>query len=389
MNEAKYSRRWKTWLSILAIAIVGVAVASYFYLQRQPVSLNRPQEPKGPFPYKIEDVSFSNVNANVTLSGTLTIPAAVNRKHPVVILISGSGPQNRDGEWIGHKPFLVIADHLTRQGIAVLRYDDRGFGKSSGDFQKSTSMDFSTDVESAVQFLKTREDIDIEKIGLIGHSDGAMIAPMVAARSSDVSFIVLLGAPGILGSELMIKRQELLERQEGKSETEIERSKKFIETIIGITVNSKTEKDLGVALTEFANENKDQIPADQIPPAMTKEQFISRQVAMLSSPWFKYFYTYDPRPILEKVKCPLLALTGNKDVQAPSVYNLPAIKDALISGGNDDVTVKELQTLNHMFQECSTGRLDEYAKIDQTFSPIALNEISDWVLQKVSEVSRD
>ncbi|MBT1688517.1 alpha/beta hydrolase [Dawidia soli] len=375
----------KTWLSILAVALVTIAVSSYFLLQRQAISPNRPQEPKGPFPYKIEDVSFRNSTANITLSGTLTVPSSVNRKKPAVILISGSGPQNRDGEWFGHKPFLVIADHLTRQGIAVLRFDDRGFGKSTGDFHLGTSLDFSTDVESAVQFLKARQELDSCKIGLIGHSDGAMVASMVAARSSDVSFMVMLAGPGISGSELMVKRQVAWERMAGKSESEIQRSKEYIETLISIIVTAENENDLHSRLTKFGNENKEQIPADQIPPNMTKDEFISRQVAMLTSPWFKYFFTYDPRPTLEKVKCPVLVLNGDKDVQAIAADNLPAIKSALITGGNEDFSIKELQGLNHMFQECTTGMIVEYPKIEQTFSPLALNEISHWIIQKVND----
>jgi pimeloyl-ACP methyl ester carboxylesterase len=371
----------KAFLTIGVLALVFLAIAIYLYLQKHAPS-TRAQEPKGPFPYSSEEVTFTNASANITLSGTLTTPSNHNGKLPAVILISGSGPQNRDGEWIGHKPFLVIADYLTRLGVAVLRYDDRGFGKSTGNYHAGTSFDFSTDVESAVQFLKTRKEIDLDKIGLIGHSDGAMIAPMVAARSNDVSFIVMLAGPGILGSELMVTRQELMERKKGKSESEIQESKEYIETLVRIIVSSENEEDLSSALKKFANETKDQTPDDQVPPGMTKDEFLSGQVAMLTSPWYKYVFTYNPRPIMEKVKCSVLALNGDKDVQVPSAVNLQAIKSALISGGNNDVTVKELKGLNHMFQECHTGMIDEYAKIDQTFSPIALHEISQFVLQK-------
>src|SRR5687768_3116445 len=203
----------KAFLAIAALALVVVAFAIYLYIQKHTPSTTRAQEPKGPFPYSSEEVTFTNASANITLSGTLTIPSSHDKKLPALILISGSGPQNRDGEWLGHKPFLVISDYLTTLGVAVLRYDDRGYGKSTGNFHAGTSFDFSTDVESAVQFLKTRKEIDLDKIGLIGHSDGAMIAPMVAARSNDVSFIVMLAGPGKLGSELMVKRQVLMERK--------------------------------------------------------------------------------------------------------------------------------------------------------------------------------
>ncbi|MBT1710046.1 alpha/beta fold hydrolase [Fulvivirgaceae bacterium PWU5] len=372
----------KTLLATAALTLLVIAFAIYLYVQKDKPLTNREQEPKGPFPYEMEDITFTNANANVTLSGTLTLPSNRNEKYPAVILISGYGPQNRDAEWNGHKPFLIIADCLTRQGFAVLRYDDRGFGKSTGNYHAGTSLDFSTDVESAVHFLKTRKEIDSTRIGLIGHSDGAMIAPMVAARSNDVSFIIMLAGPGKLGGDIMVERQVLLERRMGKSEQEIQRSKEYIEQLISIIVSSENEKDLKSALDKFANETKDQIPDDQIPPGMTKEEFISRQVTMLTSPFFKYFFTYDPQDDLRNVKCPVLALGGEKDVQVPSTDNLQAIKNALVAGGNSDVTVKELKRLNHMFQECSTGMINEYGKIEQTFSPIALAEISQFVLQK-------
>ncbi len=382
MKSASPGASKKTFLLLAAIVLLVVAVAGYFYFQNSQRP-NRPQEPTGPFPYLAEEISFNNATAHITLSGTLTIPANANQKYPAVILISGYGPQNRDSEWIGHKPFLILADHLTRLGIAVLRYDDRGFEKSTGNYQSGTSLDFATDVESAVQFLKSRKEIDAKNIGLIGHSDGAMIAPMVATRSTDICFIVMLAGPGIPGGELLAKRQELLERKLGKPESEIQKSKKYLETLTGIIVNTEDEKSLSIALQKFAMETKDQIPADQLPAGMTKDEFISRQITMLTSPWFKYFLTYDPKATLEKVKCPVLALTGDKDVQAPSVENLQAIESALRSGGNTDVSIKELKGLNHMFQECHTGMIDEYVKIEQTFSPMALDEISQWVIQHV------
>ena len=391
VDKARNVSKRQSTKALLAIGVIAITIAltGYVYLQNQTHPPNRPQEPEGPFPYIVEEVSFKNEEAQTTLSGTLTLPFDANGKYPAVVLISGSGPQNRDGEWMGHKPFLIIADYLTRKGIAVLRYDDRGFGKSTGDFHSGTSLDFSTDVESAVEFLKTRDEIDTEKIGLIGHSDGAMIAPMVAVRSADISFIVMLAGPGILGSELMVRRQEFMERRAGKTEPEIQQSKKYIEEVIKIVINSTDENSLRVALETFAHKTIDQIPEDQIPPGMSKEEFISRQVAQLTSPWFKFFFKYDPQEHLRKVKCPVLALTGDKDVQAPAADNLEAIKSGLQSGGNSHVTIKELKGINHMMQECTTGMMDEYARIDQTLSPRVLDEISRFVLaQSIATASQ-
>lgn len=362
------------------ILLLLVSIVSAIMFLKEP-QLRRPQEPSKPYPYYSEDVTFHNSNTDVTLAGTLTLPSR-DGTHPAVILISGSGPQNRDYEFAGHKPFLVLADYLTRNGFAVLRYDDRGFGKSTGDFTVGTSLDFSYDVESAVEYLKTRKEIQKNNIGLIGHSDGAMIAPMVAARSSDISFIVLLAGPGIPCATLLLDRQELIEKKLGRSEPEIRKSRAHAEQIIQIVVNSNDSQTAKAALTKFSKDNYNDIPDYAIPPGMSKDEFIRRQIEMFSTPWFKYLLTYDPAPVLQKVKCPVLALNGDQDVQVPSKQNLEGIKAALTIGGNGNATIREIAGLNHAFQECTTGMPDEYGRIDQTFAPIALTQIQNWVAQQ-------
>jgi uncharacterized protein len=337
-----------------------------------------------PYDYYSEEVTFKNDQADVTLSATLTLPAKEG-KYPAVILISGSGPQNRNSEFAGHRPFLVLADYLTKQGIAVLRYDDRGFGQSTGNFETGTSLDFSYDVESAVHYLKSRREIQNTNIGLIGHSDGAMIAPMVAARSGDVNFIVLLAGPGVPGGKLLLDRQQLLEKKMGLSETEIKKSRNHSEQMIEIVVSSTNTDTIKAQLIEFSKNNYDEIPAYAVPPGMTKDEFISKHIEMLSGPWFRYFLAYDPAATLQKVTCPVLALNGDKDVQVPARANLEGIKQALITGGNKNITIEMIPGLNHAFQECVTGMPDEYAQIDQTFAPVALAMISDWILQQTKE----
>lgn len=344
-------------------------------------SKKRTQEPTEPYPYYSEDVTFNNEQANITLSGTLTLPSKEGN-YPAVILITGSGPQNRDEEGLGHKPFLVISDYLTKKGIAVLRYDDRGFGQSTGDFKSGTSFDFATDVESAVTYLKSRREINQNKIGLIGHSDGGMIAPIVAARSHDVAFIVLLAGPGIQGGKLLMMRQELLAKAMGMSDVEINESKISNEKTFEIVSRSKDSKTIKADLIKYSKENPPNIPSRLLPPGMTKEEFVAAQIDEITSPWFIYFLNYDPATTLEKVTCPVLALNGEKDVQVPSQENLTAISNALKKGGNKNITIKELPNLNHFFQECKTCSLSEYATIDQTFSPIALTEISNWILKQ-------
>jgi pimeloyl-ACP methyl ester carboxylesterase len=322
-------------------------------------------------------VKFENTIQDLTLAGTLTLPSGADR-HPAVILISGSGPQNRDEEILGHKPFLVLADHLTRNGIAVLRYDDRGTGASTGDFQKATTADFSTDAESALHYLKTRKDIDTTQIGLIGHSEGGMVAPMLAARSADVAFMVLLGSPAVRNlQELLLKQDELIARSFGISEKEIEQMKEVNRTAYLLVA---TDSDsLKQKLTVLAKNNALKIPAQLIPKGMSKEQFISTQVDGLSSSWARYMMRYDPSEALSKVHCPVLALNGEKDLQVTPKDNLAAIQSILTKSGNTRVVTKELKNLNHLFQECETGSPKEYAEIDQTFSPTALSEISNWL----------
>lgn len=343
--------------------------------------VRRPQEPTKPYPYYSEDITFQNTEANILLSGTLTLPKK-DGIFPVVILITGSGPQNRDEEILGHKPFLVISDHLTKNGIGVLRYDDRGVGQSEGDFGTATSADFATDVESAIAYLKTRREIDKKKIGLVGHSEGGLIAPLVASRSKEVGFIVLLAGPGIRGDKLLLLQQELIARANGISETDIRRSIDNNSRLFEMLVESDDNQKLKTDLTNSINEMLKNDAITAIPNGMTQEELVSQQVNQLSSPWMQYFMKYDPATTLEKVRCPVLAVNGAKDLQVPSKENLTAIKDALARGGNKNVTIKEFPGLNHLFQESKTGSPNEYAEIEQTFSPMALGEITKWIKQQ-------
>lgn len=343
-----------------------------------PEEPKRPQEPSKPYPYYSEEVTFPNTKANISLAGTLTLPEKKGN-FPVVILITGSGPQNRDEEILGHKPFLIISDHLTKNGIGVLRYDDRGVEQSTGDFSTATSADFATDVESAIDYLKTRKEIDKSKIGLVGHSEGGLIAPIVASESKDVSFIVLLAGTGIRGDKLLLLQQELISRAGGVSETEIEKSMeanaRLFEMVAKSADVSKLKEDLANEMNEiFKNDT-----TAEIPNGMTQDEFISMQVEQITSPWMRYFMKFDPASALEKVKCPVLAVNGEKDLQVPSKENLTAIKNALKKGGNNKVTTIEFPGLNHLFQECETGSPAEYSTIEQTFSPKALEAITSWI----------
>lgn len=350
-------------------------------LSRKPIekqTVKRPQEPVQPYPYYSEEVSFQNSAANISLAGTLTLPAKEGN-YPAVILISGSGPQNRNEELLGHKPFLIIADYLTRNGIAVLRYDDRGTAKSTGDFKTATSADFATDVKAAVAYLKTRKEINAKKIGLVGHSEGGLIAPMVAADSKEVAFIVLLAGPGMQGAPLLLLQEELIARASGASENDIKKSAKTSKKIFDLAITSSNTEQLKTTITSIINETIKNDTSVHLPEGVKQEEFVAKQVDQLTNPWMLYFLKYDPAPALQKVKCAVLAINGEKDLQVPAKENLSAIKNALEKGGNKKTTIKELPGLNHLLQECKTGSPEEYAAIEQTCSPAALDEIGKWI----------
>jgi len=342
----------------------------------EPRSLIRPQEPQPPFPYRSEDVTFDNKAAGVTLAGTLTMPEN-GENFTAVILITGSGPQDRNEEIFGHKPFLVIADYLTRHGIAVLRYDDRGVAQSTGDFSAATTADFATDVESAIAYLKTRREINPRKIGLMGHSEGGIIAPMVAARSEDVAFIVMLAGTGLRGDALLLMQAELIYRASGVPESQIadilKINSKIFEKIINATGYVPRQE-----MIDFLNGIKDVI-VEVVPDGMTVDDYILLAASQISSPWMQYFIRYDPAPALERVRCPVFALNGSNDLQVPANENLSAISAALKRGGNQNVTIKEYPGLNHLFQECATGLPGNYGLIEQTFSPEVLRDLAEWI----------
>jgi len=345
-------------------------------------TMNRPQEPKGPFPYKEESVEVVNKIDEIKLAGTLSLPKT-EKKHPVVILISGSGPQDRNEELLGHKPFLVLSDHLVRKGIGVLRMDDRGVGASGGDFSMATTEDFSRDVAAAVDYLKTRSDIDQKKIGLIGHSEGGMIAPMVASSSYDVSYIVLLAGPGTPIMDLMLSQSELISMADGKTKEDID----FNTNILTQSYQSIKKIDdvdlLKGELRAIYRTAMDKAPQEKLAALGDLNVFIENEVDQLTTPWFRYFIRFNPENYLKKVSCPVLAINGEKDLQVPVKENLAGIKNALEAAGNKNFVTKELPGLNHLFQPSKTGSPSEYAEIEETFSPIALNEISRWIQQQV------
>ncbi|MFZ2497586.1 alpha/beta hydrolase family protein [Methanosarcina sp.] len=340
--------------------------------------LRREQDPVKPYPYAEEEVVFENKEAGIKLAGTLTLPESEGL-FPAVLLISGSGPQNRDEEIMGHRPFLVLSDYLTRQGIAVLRFDDRSVGGSTGNFSKATTEDFAGDVLSGIEYLKSRKDIDSSKIGLIGHSEGGLIAPLVAVESNDVAFIVLLAAPGVTGEEIILSQGELIARAEGVDNETIARNKAFTKEMFSVVKEEQNDTIARKKLKKLLKSETENKSEEEKQHSNFSEANLEPQIQGLLSPWMRFFLTYDPIPTLMKVKCPVLAINGEKDLQVPPEENLLAIENALKAGSNENYTVKELPGLNHLFQTTQTGSPTEYSKIEETISPDALELIGNWI----------
>jgi fermentation-respiration switch protein FrsA (DUF1100 family) len=333
----------------------------------------RPQTPVKPYPYHEEDVTYENKIQNVTLAATLTIPPGKGL-FPAVVLITGSGPQDRDETLLGHKPFLILSDYLTRHGIAVLRADDRGTGKSTGVFAKATTADFATDTEAGIAYLKTRAEVDPHKIGLIGHSEGGVIAPMIAARNPDVNFIVMMAGTGVPGDQVLVAQGEAIAVASGASPQDAAKDAAKKKEMLALIEAEKipTEKD-DAALEKALREKM----AGEVPEAQ-----IGLAIKQFTTPWFRYFLTYDPATTLRKVTCPVLAINGEKDKQVLPQQNLPVIRKALEEAGNKHFEVDELPGLNHLFQTAKTGSPTEYAQIEETMSPVALEKIAAWITKQ-------
>ena len=344
---------------------------------RKAFTLNRPQEPKPPFPYIMEDVTFTNEKAGINLAGTLTIPQGEG-PFPAVILMTGSGSQNRNEELLGHKPFWVIADYLSRNGIAVLRYDDRGVGQSQGTPVNATSADFAGDAEAAFLYLRTRNIIDPESIGLAGHSEGGFIAPMVSSAKPDIAFIISLAGTGVPGEQILHRQIMDISLLSGTDEAEVKKSistnKKLFNVLKKETDNKKAEAKIAeVYKKTLAKEKKS---PEEIDKALKQ---LNASLNPVAYDWLRYFIITDPAGYWKKVKCPVLALNGEKDLQVAADVNLPAIEKALKSGGNMNVKTMKLPELNHLFQHCKTGLPGEYGEIEETFAPEVLKIMADWI----------
>lgn len=337
------------------------------------LAVRRPQTPIKPYPYREEEVSLRIENAQIVLAGALTLPRGPG-PFPAAVLIAGSGPLDRDEFDADHRPFLVLADHLTRKGIAVLRYDKRGTGKSGGTFSEATTQDFAADAAVAVKWLAARPEIDPKRIGLIGHSEGGLIAPLVASRDASISWLVLLGPPATTGETTMLTQAESVARAAGMNEPQIAKSLGLDRASYGLVRETKDRAELEAKLRELVQSSE----LGATLPAGALDQ----QIHYLSSPWFRYFLDYDPLPAARQVKCPALLLGGEKDLLVPPEKNLLVLKKEMEEAGNKNVEALRLPGLNHGFQHSSSGLPTESRAIEETFAPVALNEISSWILRQ-------
>ena len=336
--------------------------------------LNRPQTPTPPFDYTTEDFTIKNEVEGNVLAGTLVIPKNYKKTSPVVVMITGSGAQNRDEQLFGHKPFLVIADDLAKKGIASFRMDDRGVGGSEKGKDGATSADFATDISSAVDDLAAH---GFKTIGLLGHSEGGMIAPMVANMNKKVKYMVLLAAPGIPISDLMVIQNDNMGRLAGLPDDVLKKNKKINEEIYAYVKNYKgqhLDQDIrGYMEKELKSSDGMKMTDDEI------QKLIQDEVKVLTNPWYVYFLKFNPEEYLSKVKIPVLALNGSLDMQVSARENLEGIRKSLAKAGDRYFEVVEMPGLNHLFQTAKTGSPSEYGQIEQTIAPEVLKKISEWI----------
>jgi uncharacterized protein len=350
------------------------------------VVLLRPQTPKPPFPYNSEDLEYDNPVSGIHYSGTLTYPKS-GGPFAAAILITGSGQQDRDETLFGHKPFAVIADYLTRRGYAVLRVDDRQMGKSTGDVERATSKDFANDVEASMHELQSRKEIDQKKIGLIGHSEGGLIASIVGSENATVDFIIMLAGPGLKGSKLLVLQSEAIARSTNPVENSVEANKNLIKFLIDAILYSRDSSEQSAEawkgyLSWKKTTDPDIVAAMGLNEASARIQ-IRAQLDRMNTPWFVYFLQADPAVFICRLHCKVLALDGSKDIQVLPDQNLTAIETALKKSASKNYSTEKLPGLNHLFQHCKTCTVEEYGQLEETFAPEALQKIGDWLDKNV------
>ncbi len=339
-------------------------------------SPNRPQTPQPPYPYNEEEVTVLRKKAGVTLTGTLTIPKGEG-PFPAVVLVSGSGQQNRDEELLGHKPFLVLADFLTRNGIAVLRYDDRGVGGSKGEVQNATTLDFADDAEAMFEWLRKHKCIDSRHVGILGHSEGGLIAPIVASRNKKVAFVVGYGTPGSTGADIILQQMEKIMLLNGTQKKLVEKKMEAVRLFFEMREKVVPEQyqDTLIALFDRVSSGLSKEERKQAELRKSDAMAFAQQIQI---PWMKTFLSLDNRDYLGKMHCRMLALNGEKDCQV-----LPVNIEFVAAAAKGYVDVCIMQDLNHLMQHCETGAPGEYMFIEETLAPEVMECTVNWIKKVV------
>lgn len=349
------------------------------------VPIKRPQTPKPPFAYESDSLEYDNTDKTVHLGATLTKPFATqatkNKKYPIVILITGSGQQDRDETIFYHRPFAVLADYLTKKGIAVLRVDDRGIGKSKGELMKATSASFADDLLTSIAFLKTRNDIDTTKIGLIGHSEGGLISYLTYNQWPHIKYIISLAGQGISGEEILVKQatDPLKDYDSATYNAYYQLHSKALNIMAHANNDSMTILQLQDWFEKWQKKQPDSILIAVNAKNITKQQYAFSLMPFASNKWLNYFLRTDPTPFIEKIKCPFLILNGDKDRQVDATINVSALQKSLQKGGNKMVTTHVFKNMNHLFQHCNTGAYAEYGVLEESIAPIVMQTIADWI----------
>lgn len=330
----------------------------------EPAGPARPQTPVPPFPYAAEDVTFPNEGAGITLAGTLTLPEG-DGPFPAVVLLTGSGAQDRDETIFDHKPFAVWADALTRRGVVVLRYDDRGVGGSGGGTAEDTSADFAADAAAAIAFLRTRPEIDPARIGLMGHSEGGMTAPLAVLQGAPAAFVVMIAGQAVSGADIITEQAARLAQAAGASPDQVAEARRVQGEVLAAVVRNKGDGPAAARDAEAVLIAAGQSPAQA-----------QAGLRLLSSPWYRWFASHDPAPALAGLHVPLLAIYGGKDLQVPADQNAEAL--ARVQPAAEIVVLPDL---NHLMQTAGTGLPGEYATIEETVAPVALTTVGDWIVR--------
>ena len=376
VNDSTFNGQWSQGPASLPLEMKKVL---------RPTTLNRPQTPKPPFAYQSEDVSYHNRDKSIQYGATITIPLKKAGPLPAIILITGSGQQNRDEELFGHKPFAVLADYLTRQGYIVLRVDDRGVGKTTGKADSATSKDFAADVIAGLDYLKSRDEVDRARTGMLGHSEGGMIAQIVAAERADIAFVISLAGPGQKINDLMQDQGRAVMQSSGVSKEAVDATSAFTGQMIPAVLSAASDSAAKRVAKEIFTAWSNQTPKEvvQATTGITNDKDLYDMVDVYRSPWMMYFFNYDPDPFIRKMKGKVLVLNGEKDIQVAAKPNLDGWRASLEKSGVKKYDIIELKGLNHLFQRCKTCTIQEYAQLEETIAPEALEAISTWLATNV------